>query len=72
VVAHTFNPRTQESEAGESLEFEVRRVYRVSSRTARATQRNHVLGREEDTSRMGVVTQICNPSTQGAEAGGSQ
>ena len=34
VVAHTFNPSTREAEA--SL------VYRVSSRTCRAIQRNHV------------------------------
>jgi hypothetical protein len=38
-VAHTFNPSTQEAEAGE---FEVSLVYGVSSRIARATQRNPV------------------------------
>jgi hypothetical protein len=41
VVAHAFNPRTWEAEAG-GFEFEVSLVYRVSSRTARATQRNPV------------------------------
>jgi hypothetical protein len=42
VVAHTFNPSTQETEAGIS-EFEASLVYRgVSSRTARATKRNPV------------------------------
>jgi hypothetical protein len=35
LVAHAFNPSTQEAEAG--------LVYKVSSRTARATQRNPVL-----------------------------
>jgi hypothetical protein len=38
-VAHAFNPSTQEAEAGE---FKASLVYRVSSRTARATQRNPV------------------------------
>ena len=41
VVAHAFNPITWEAEAGIS-EFEASLVYRVSSRTARATQRNPV------------------------------
>jgi hypothetical protein len=51
VVAHTFNPSTQEAgfrpsftqEAGRWIsEFEASLVYRVSSRTARATQRNPI------------------------------
>jgi hypothetical protein len=42
VVAHAFYPSTWEAEAGE-FEFEASLVYRVSSRTARATQRNPVL-----------------------------
>ena len=37
VAAHTFNPSTQEAEAGAALEFEASLVDRVSSR---ATQRN--------------------------------
>jgi hypothetical protein len=36
VVAYTFNSCTQEAEAGRS-EFKAIQVYRVSSRTARAT-----------------------------------
>jgi hypothetical protein len=43
LVAHAFNPSTWEAEAGGFLEFEASLVYRVSSRTARATQRNPVL-----------------------------
>jgi hypothetical protein len=40
VVAHTFNPSTWEAEGGRRIsEF---KAYRVSSRTARATQRNPV------------------------------
>jgi hypothetical protein len=38
---HAFNPSTWEAEAGGS-EFEASLVYRVSSRTARTTQRNPV------------------------------
>jgi hypothetical protein len=36
-VVHTFNPNTQETEAGGLSEFEACLVYRVISRTARAT-----------------------------------
>ena len=39
-MVHTFNPITQEAEAGGSLEFKASLVYRASSWTARATQRN--------------------------------
>jgi hypothetical protein len=42
VVVHAFNPSTQEAEAGLS-EFKASLVYKVSSRTTRATQRNPVL-----------------------------
>ena len=42
MTAHTFNPSTQEEGAGASLEFKASLVYRVSSRTARAAQRNSV------------------------------
>jgi hypothetical protein len=44
VVAHAFNPSTREAEAGGflSLRFEASLVYKVSARTARATQRNPV------------------------------
>jgi hypothetical protein len=42
MVAHAFNPSTWEAEAGGFSEFEASLVYRVSSRTARATQRNPV------------------------------
>jgi hypothetical protein len=42
VVAYAFNPSTWEAEAGRFLSFEASLVYRVSSRTARAAQRNPV------------------------------
>jgi hypothetical protein len=38
--AHTFNPSTREAEAGRFLSL--RPAYKVSSRTARAIQRNPV------------------------------
>ena len=40
--AHTFNPNTEEAEAGGSLKLKASLVYRVSSRTVRVTQRDHV------------------------------
>jgi hypothetical protein len=44
VEAHAFNPSTLEAEAGRWIsEFEANLVYRMSSRTAWATQRNLVL-----------------------------
>jgi hypothetical protein len=46
VVAHAFNPSTWEAEAGGGRwisEFEASLVYKMSSRTARAIQRNPVL-----------------------------
>jgi hypothetical protein len=43
VVVHTFNPSIWEAEAGRfSVNSEFSLVYRVSSRTARAIQRNPV------------------------------
>jgi hypothetical protein len=42
MVAHAFNPSTWEAETGRISEFEASLVYKVSSRTARATQRNPV------------------------------
>jgi hypothetical protein len=40
---HAFNPSTQEEEAGGFIsEFEASLVYKVSSRTARAIQKNPV------------------------------
>jgi hypothetical protein len=40
MAVHTFSPSPWEAEAG--CEFKASLVYRVSSRTARATQRNPV------------------------------
>ena len=48
MVVHTFDPRTQEAEAGGS-EFEASLVYTVSSKTAKATQRNPVLKKKNKT-----------------------
>ena len=42
MVVHTFDPRTQEAEAGGS-QLKESLVYTVSSKTAKATQRNPVL-----------------------------
>jgi hypothetical protein len=49
VVAHTFNPSTQEAEEGATLfEFEASLVYRVSSRTTKATQKNPVSNKQAE------------------------
>jgi hypothetical protein len=43
VVVHTFNPSAQEGRRGRGIfEFQASLVYKVSSRTARAIQRNPV------------------------------
>jgi hypothetical protein len=42
VVAHAFNPSTWGGRGRWISEFEANLVYKVSSRTARATQRNPV------------------------------
>jgi hypothetical protein len=42
MVAYAFNPSTWEAEAGGFLSSRPSLVYKVSSRTARATQRNPV------------------------------
>ena len=39
-MVHTFNPSTWVAEADKFSEFEASLVYRMSSRTARAIQRN--------------------------------
>ena len=44
LVAHTFNPSTQEAEQAGLCEFETSLVYRMSSRTARSiAQRSPIL-----------------------------
>ena len=47
-MVHVFNSSTQEAEAGGS-EFEASLVYIVSSRMARATQRNPVVDQKKST-----------------------
>jgi hypothetical protein len=48
VVVHAFDPKIWEAEAGWISEFEASLVYRVSSRTARDTQRNPVSKNQKD------------------------
>jgi hypothetical protein len=43
VVAHTFNPKDSGGRGRQISEFETNLVHKVSSRTARAIQRNPVL-----------------------------
>jgi hypothetical protein len=67
VVAHAFNPSTGEAEAGGFLIFEDSLVYKVSSRTARAMQRNPVSKKKKI--EPGMVAHAFNPSTREAEGG---
>jgi hypothetical protein len=58
-------------------EFKASLVYRVSFRTARATQRNPVSKNQKKKKKMSFVSQVVvvhtfNPSTLEAEAGGSE
>jgi hypothetical protein len=48
VEARTFNPSTERQRQADLCEFEVSLVYRMSSRTARATQRNPVLKNQKE------------------------
>jgi hypothetical protein len=50
VVAHAFNPSTWEGRGRRISEFEISLVYRVSSRTARAIQRNPVSEKKNNNS----------------------
>ena len=45
-MVHNFNPSTREAEAGGSLEFEANLVYRVSSRTDGAKEKEKGRKRE--------------------------
>jgi hypothetical protein len=53
VVVHAFNPITVEAEADRSLssEFKANLVYRASSRTAKATQRNPLSKKQKQTNK---------------------
>jgi hypothetical protein len=51
MVAQAFNPSTQEAEAGRFLSSRPSLVYKVSSRTARATQRNPVSKNQKQTNK---------------------
>jgi hypothetical protein len=55
VVAHAFNPSTQEAEAGRFLSSRPL-VYKVSFRTARAIQRNPVSKTNKQTNKIMPVS----------------
>ena len=52
MVVHTFNPSTQEAEAGNLCEFKASLIYIVSSKAARATQRNLVSKNQKEKKRL--------------------
>ena len=67
MAANTFNP----SRGKQISEFETSLIYRVSSRIARATQRNSCLKKKKvNTTKLGVVYRACNPRVYKAEARG--
>ena len=59
VVAHTFNPSTREAETGGFLSLRPAFVYRVSSRTARATQKNPVVKNKQTNERTTQIYYRC-------------
>jgi hypothetical protein len=62
---HAFNLSTWEAEAGRWIsEFEASPVYRVSSRTARATQRNPVLKNQKKNKRKKKKKREISSTTQ--------
>jgi hypothetical protein len=68
VVVHAFNPSTQEAEAGRFLMFEASLVYKVSSRTARAIQRNPVSkNQKKGAGEMAQWVRAPNCSSEGQE-----
>jgi hypothetical protein len=79
VVAHTFNPSTREAEAGGFLSSRPAWSTQVSSRTARAIQRNPVSKNKKKKNKtkkkkragVAVVAHTFSPSTQEVEAGRS-
>jgi hypothetical protein len=74
VVAHAFNPSTREGGRGRQIsEFEASLVYRVSSRTARATQRNQPGLQSEFQDSQGYTEKPCleNKQTNKEEGMGS-
>jgi hypothetical protein len=59
VVAHAFNPSTREAEAGGFPSSKPSLVYRVSSRTARAIQRNPVSKNKKQINKQTKKERIC-------------
>jgi hypothetical protein len=73
VVAHAFNPSTWEAEAGGFLSSrpEASLVYKVSSRTARAIQRNPVSKeKKKKTTGPALIEHPFNTRAQRTEAAG--
>jgi hypothetical protein len=67
VVVHALNPSSWEAEAGRFLSsIEASLVYRVSSRTARATQRNPVSKQNNSKQTKNKTKQITNKQKRNA------
>jgi hypothetical protein len=69
VEALSFSLNTQEAEVGRSLDFEWNLVYRVSSRTARATQRNPVSTIKKQVKERKKKSEVIKYNSKRAEVG---
>ena len=68
MVAHTFNPSTQEAESGGSLEFKASLlVYRACSKTARTTQRNPVKTKQKQKQKQKKIIKRKEGKGEGAQ-----
>jgi hypothetical protein len=47
VVVHAFNPALGRQRQADFYQFEANLIYKVSSKTAKGTQRNHVSNKTE-------------------------
>jgi hypothetical protein len=71
MIAHFFNSSIQGAQAGHNSEFEDSLVYRVSSRSARATQRNPV-SKNQQGWRDGTEVKSTGCSSRGPEFNSQQ
>jgi hypothetical protein len=62
-VAHAFNPSTWEAQAG-GFEFKASLIYKVSSRTARAIQRNPISKKKKQKQKQKKTKKECLTNTK--------
>lgn len=67
-MGHTFNSSTLKIDSGRSLEFEASLIYIVSSRPARATERDSVFKKKKKSFLASPSDTCLNPTTLQAKA----